>query len=69
MLLAYIDPGIGALLWQSIIAALVGILFYLKKTRRWIVEMFRKMFDRGPKPPGVGVEIPPPKVAAKIDAK
>ncbi|MGA2278827.1 MAG: hypothetical protein ABSG80_00835 [Verrucomicrobiota bacterium] len=69
MLLAYIDPGIGALLWQTIIAVFVGFLFYLKKTRRWIVEMFRKMFGRGPKPPGVGVEIPPPTVKSKIDAK
>jgi hypothetical protein len=58
ILLAYIDPGVGALLWQSIIAAFVGLLFYLKKTRRWIVGVFRKMFGRGQKPPGVVVEIP-----------
>jgi len=69
MLLAYIDPGLGALLWQSIIAAFVGFLFYLKKTRRWIVEIFRKISRRSPKPPGVSIEIPPPKVEAKIDAK
>jgi hypothetical protein len=58
ILLAYIDPGVGALLWQSIIAEFVGLLFYLKKTRRWIVGVFRKMFGRGQKPPGVVVEIP-----------
>jgi O-antigen/teichoic acid export membrane protein len=69
MILAYIDPGIGALLWQTIIAAFVGFLFYLKKTRRWIVEMFRNIFRRGKKNQGVGLEIPPPKVEAKIDAK
>ena len=69
MMLAYIDPGIGALLWQTIMAAFVGFLFYLKKTRRWIVGMFRKIFGRGPKPPAGSIEIPPPKVEAKIDAK
>ena len=69
MILAYIDPGLGALLWQTIIAAFVGFLFYLKKTRRWIVGVFRKMFGRGQKPPGVSIEIPPPKVEAKINTK
>ena len=69
MILAYVDPGIGALLWQTSIAAFVGFLFYLKKTRRWIVGVFRKMFGRGQKPPGVSIEIPPAKVEAKIDAK
>jgi hypothetical protein len=69
MLLAYIDPGLGALLWQTIIAAFVGFLFYLKKTRRWIVGVFRKMFGRGQKPPGVSIEIPPHKVEAEINTK
>ena len=69
MILAYIDPGLGTLLWQTSIAAFVGFLFYLKKTRRWIVGVFRKMFGRGQKPPGVSIEIPPAKVEAKIDAK
>jgi len=49
MMLAYIDPGLGALLWQSIIAAFVGFLFYVKKTRRWIVNAFRKMFGSAKK--------------------
>jgi O-antigen/teichoic acid export membrane protein len=69
MLFAYIDPGLGALLWQTIIAAFVGFLFYLKRTRRWIVGMFRKIFRRGGKKQGVGSEIPPPKEEAKTDAK
>ena len=29
--LGYIDPGLGALIWQSIVAAFVGLFFYLKK--------------------------------------
>ena len=48
-LLAYIDPGLGALLWQSIMVVFIGFLFYLKKTRRWIVSISRKIFGRGQK--------------------
>ena len=48
-LLAYIDPGLGALLWQSIMVVFIGFLFYLKKTRRWVVSTFRKIFRRGQK--------------------
>jgi hypothetical protein len=69
MFLAYIDPGLGALVWQTIIAAFVGCMFYLKKTRRWIVGVFRKMFGSRPKPPVDSIEIHPPKVEAKIDAR
>jgi hypothetical protein len=58
VILAYIDPGVGALLWQTIIAAFVGFLFYLKKTRRWIVGVFRKMSGRSQKPSAPIVEIP-----------
>jgi len=47
---AYVDPGLGALIWQSAVAGVVGFLFYLKKSRRWIVNTFRKMLGRGPKP-------------------
>jgi hypothetical protein len=73
VIVAYIDPGLGALLWQMIVAAFVGFLFYLKQTRRWIVGVivggFRKAFGRGQKPPGVSIEIPPPKVEAEINTK
>jgi hypothetical protein len=69
MMVAYIDPGLGALLWQSVVAGIVGFLFYLKKSRQWIVNAFRKMFGRGQKPPGAGVEIPPAEVEAKINSK
>lgn len=56
-LFAYVDPGLGALLWQTIIAAFVGFLFYLKKTRRWIVGGFRKMFGHSQKPSDPVAEI------------
>ena len=62
LILAYIDPGLGVLLWQTIIAAFVGLLFYLKKTRRWIVDVivgvFRKMFGRSQKPSDPVAKIP-----------
>ncbi len=32
---AYTDPGSGALLWQTLVAALFGAAFYLRKLRRW----------------------------------
>ena len=57
MLLAYVDPGLGALLWQTAVAGFVGFLFYLKKTRRWIGGVFLKRFRPGQKPPGVVVEM------------
>jgi hypothetical protein len=58
VILAYIDPGVGALIWQSIIAAFVGFLFYLKQTRRWIVGLFRKTLGRSQKPAGTATPAP-----------
>jgi len=46
MILAYIDPGQGMLIWQAIVSAFVGILFYLKKTREFIVSFFMRIFGR-----------------------
>jgi hypothetical protein len=43
-LFAYIDPGLGLLLWQALVAACLGLLFYLKKTRRWLGNLFLKPF-------------------------
>ncbi len=34
--LAYTDPGTGALLWQMLVAGLVGAAFYLRKFLTWI---------------------------------
>lgn len=46
-LLAYIDPGTGLLIWQSIVAAFVGAVFYFKKTRDWLLGRIRRLFRRG----------------------
>jgi hypothetical protein len=67
---AYIDPGLGALIWQSFVAGVIGFLFYLKKSRRWIVDVIRKMLGRGKKPHGLAGEIPAMgKVEIKSDAR
>jgi|SRR5208283_1732441 len=42
--LAYVDPGVGALAWQMVISAFVGVLFYLKATRNWVVKTLLRMF-------------------------
>jgi len=47
IILGYIDPGLGALIWQSIVGAVIGVLFYIKKTRRWIVGLFRRNPESG----------------------
>lgn len=48
-LLAYIDPGTGLLIWQSIVAAFIGAVFYFKKTRDWLFARCRRLFRRGQK--------------------
>jgi hypothetical protein len=67
---AYIDPGLGALIWQSIVAAFVGFLFYLKNTRQWIVGVFRKIFVREQEtskiPPTVSTKVPAAKAEVKV---
>jgi hypothetical protein len=46
LLLAYIDPGAGSLVIQAIIATLVSIPFFFRKTVRSVVDRVR----RSPKP-------------------
>ena len=47
MILGYIDPGQGMLIWQAIVSAFVGLLFYMKKTRDFIAAGVRRLFGRG----------------------
>ena len=42
---AYIDPGSGLLIWQAIMAALVGLVFYLKKSRDFVMALCAKIFN------------------------
>jgi hypothetical protein len=40
---AYIDPGSGALLWQGLIAAFVGGLFYIRSICRLVMSWIRQL--------------------------
>jgi hypothetical protein len=68
MMVAYVDPGLGALIWQSIVAAFVGVLFYITKTRRWIVNLYRKIVGRRPAN-DVRTYVPAETPAAKVEAE
>jgi hypothetical protein len=35
---AYVEPGSGALLWQMMVAGLVGGLFYFRRATRWFTS-------------------------------
>jgi hypothetical protein len=49
MMFAYIDPGLGQLIWLSIVSAFVGFVFYVKKVRAWAVGVWQKIFRRDTK--------------------
>ena len=66
ILLAYIDPGLGALIWQTLVAAFVGFVFYLKKTRRWMVSTVQKILGRGQKAATITTNETP---AAEVEVK
>lgn len=42
-ILGYIDPGSGSIIFQMIIASLLGALVYIKKVRMFVVYYFNKM--------------------------
>jgi hypothetical protein len=48
--LAYIDPGVGAMIVQAIAAAFFGALFYFKNLRRAIGRFFMKLAGKEPAP-------------------
>ena len=33
--MAYTDPGTGALIWQSLVAGFVGLMFYARRITTW----------------------------------
>ena len=44
--LLYVDPGSGLLVWQMIVAAMVGTLFYVKKFRTFMGRLGRKLLGK-----------------------
>jgi len=73
MILGYIDPGQGMLIWQAIVSAFVGMLFYLKKTRQFIAGVFCKVFGRNqpnkPETVSIAPEIPAIKAETKAEVQ
>ena len=45
-LLLYVDPGSGLLIWQMIVAAMIGTLFYLKRFRTLVGKLGRKLLGK-----------------------
>jgi hypothetical protein len=43
---AYIDPGAGSLIYQTILAVLLGLGFFLRSTREKIVRVVKGLFTR-----------------------
>ena len=38
---AYVDPGSGVLLWQGLLAAMFGSLFYARRLTDWVKSRFQ----------------------------
>jgi hypothetical protein len=50
---AYVDPGSGALVWQGMLASLLGAAFYFRRALGWVKN---KLFRSRPTPPDVPSE-------------
>jgi hypothetical protein len=66
-ILSYIDPGVGTLIWQSIIGIFVGLLFYMRRTRKWLGRLMGKVFRTGQKSGNSTVALPTNKNKAEAD--
>jgi hypothetical protein len=66
-ILAYIDPGVGALIWQSIIGVFVGLFFYLRKTRQWLGRLMGKVFRTGQNSKNSSIDLPMNKSKMEAD--
>jgi hypothetical protein len=49
-ILAYVDPGLGLLAWQAIVATFLGALFYIKKSRDFVIKSIQKIFRPSQRP-------------------
>ena len=43
---AYIDPGAGSLIYQTVLAVLLGLGFFLRSTREKIARVVKSLFAR-----------------------
>src|SRR5438552_2201571 len=56
--LAYVDPGLGQMAWQVLVATFLGTFFYIKKLRVWFEGMIRRAFQVLRRRGGVPTEQP-----------
>jgi hypothetical protein len=66
-ILAYIDPGAGALIWQSVVGVFVGLVFYLRRTRKWVGRMAGKVLRVNQSSAQTAVALPMEKGKAEAD--
>lgn len=59
---AYVDPGSGALVWQGMLASLLGAVFYFRRSIAWVRD---KVLKTKPIAPGYGQQDRPSKPAAR----
>lgn len=58
--LAYVDPGLGLLAWQALVATFLGAIFYIKKTRDFLIRLFQRIFRIGQRPQPIVTSAPSP---------
>ena len=46
MILLYIDPGSGTIIFQLLIAGLAAIVSYSKRVRMFFTDMYRQVFRK-----------------------
>lgn len=46
LVLAYVDPGSGLLIWQLVLSAVAGFIFSLKKFRAFLGHQIQKVVGR-----------------------
>jgi hypothetical protein len=62
---AYVDPGLGLLAWQAVVAAFVGAMFYMRKTRTWLMNCLKKLLPIGRRPERPPAAFSPPRDAVR----
>ena len=50
LVLAYVDPGSGLLIWQLVLSAVAGFIFSLKKLRAFLGHRIQKFVGRAAAP-------------------
>jgi hypothetical protein len=60
MMFAYVDPGLGLLAWQALVAVFLGLVFYVRKTREKVLGWLQSLFRRKKVPQAAPMQIPPP---------